>query len=79
MEVQLKSEIVNLKKWTGCDAVYAVYILVEMTKAKIIHVTDRNLKEQLTDKRFMDTCQNVCIVLSRGLKVGWWNVNSYQL
>lgn len=38
MEVQLKSEIVNLKKWTGCDAVYAVYILVEMTKAKIIHV-----------------------------------------
>ena len=54
-----------------------MYIVLDLEGLYI--VTDRNLKEQLTDKRFMDTCQNVCIVLSRGLKVGWWNVNSYQL
>ena len=33
-----KSEIVDLKKLTGCDTVYAVYILVAMTKAQIILV-----------------------------------------
>jgi hypothetical protein len=61
VEVQQKSETVILKKLPGCDTVYAVYILVEMTKAQIIHVnclgfgrtrqfTDRNLKQQLIDR-----------------------------
>ena len=79
--------MVKLKKWTDCDTVYAVYILVEMTKTQIIHVnclgfggTVDSLLRGIWNSSWLieiyNTCQNVCVVHSVGLKVSWSHVNS---